>query len=641
MLTILAIGLPVGALALVYTVRRPLVMLVVMIVAEMTNVAEVLSPGNSLLPRVLLFLGLITVALALCDPVLRSRLNRGTLLGVGLVACYLVTQVLAGLGSQSVGVSTNQLRIIATDCLYLVVVLVLAQLSDAPWTLAAAVVVPLAVLSFLCLVSQVGFGGAQSFGGFASVTHPAAGLIETPRFGGPLPDCNFWGRHLVMGVPLAGALIVRAVRSGRRRAAWAWGCSLFALLAGVYLTQSRGTNISTAVALLVCIVASGPAARRRGLRTLPLLGPVLLVPGIGNRLIEMVADVSGHDSYRQVDPSILGRMAVQQIAWAMFRDRPIFGFGPATFKTEGIPQYAGSVPTAILDYTNGPDAAHNLYAQLAGESGIVGLLGWLVFVGGFVGYLAVRVVRSLAAPAAISDRTLAAATMAALVGWSMASVFLHLAYFRTFAIVLALAGALGSATGPNPVGVVAVSRRAREALLGSVFGAVVAAAIVVGTATGTHTASQRVMLLPTEQMKTNYSYSFNIRTADVLLPTCAAIIIANAPGVTAAADTVRGTITISVTAAEQNSARIALDEAMANARRQLGAFAIGSAYTFANIGSVEQSTGSRRSPRWVAVGLIAGVLLAVAFRPANRYRFCRSRQGGAHRRDDQTLVAVS
>lgn len=67
-----------------------------------------------------------------------------------------------------------------------------------------------------------------------------------------------------MGVPLAGALALRALRSGRRRAGWGWLGAFGALLAGVYLTQSRGTIIATVVVLFVWVLASGPAARRQG-----------------------------------------------------------------------------------------------------------------------------------------------------------------------------------------------------------------------------------------------------------------------------------------------------------------------------------------------------------------------------------------
>lgn len=624
----IAVALPAAAAAIPYAIRRPLVMLTAMIVIEATNVSGVLTPESSMLPRVSLGLGLLTAGIALRDPLLRSRLNyRGTLLGIGLAMCYLVTQVLAAVGSQVMDVSMTSLRYSVADCLYFVVVLVLVQITGKPWAVAAAFVIPLAVMSVLTLVNQVGFGGSASFGGFAAVTPALAEQITTLRYGGPLADSNFWGRHLVMGVPLAGALLVRAVSSGPRRVVLGWAAVMSALLAGIYLTQSRGTIISTAVVFFVWVVASGPTARHRGLMSLPFVVLILLAPGIGNRLISMVADVSSRGMDRKVDPSIIDRMAAQQIAWAMSRDRPVFGFGPQTFKLVGIPQYGDRVRTAVLHGRDGPGAPHNLYAQLAGETGIVGLLGWAIFVGGLCIYLSIRVARLSAVRAAASERSLAAAVLAALVGWSVASIFLHLAFLRTFLIVLALGGALACSAVPDANHrVIWLWRRAVAVVLSGAFGLAISAVILAASATQTHTASRRLTILPTQQMRLSYPYAFDIRTREVLLPTLAAISAANNPKVTAIADTVRGVIMISVTDVQAEAAVAGLDEAVVGARKQLAAFGIVSSFRFADVGGIQQKTGAQRSIVWTTVGLLAGVLAAAATATASA---ARSRQSHA------------
>lgn len=612
--TIVAIGLPAAAAAAWYLVRRPVMVLVVMVVIEMTNLAGVLAERIPLpIFHLSLGLGLLTVGVALRDPVMRGRLDRWTVYCFALIACYLVTQLLAALGSQSLDVSLTTLRSSVVDCVFLLVILFLAQMSAKPWAVAAAVVIPLVLLSLLSLVSQVGFGGTTSFGGFATVTQASGQLTTTLRYGGPLPDSNFWGRHLILGLPLAGALTVRAVRSRRTGVAVAWAGAVLALLVGVYLTQSRGTIIATAVVLAIWILASGPTARRKGLMSLPLVVPVLFLPGIGDRLTALLADISESGPKYGIDPSVLGRKAAQEIAWAMFRDRPLFGFGPGVYE-RSVPRYAGIVDTAVRAPA---DAAHNLYAQFAAESGVVGLVGWAIFVLGFIGCAGAATLRLSGTPA-LSERSLAAAVTAALIAWSIASIFLHLAYFRTFAIMLALAGALASSAAQDVARVSAKNRiRLRELLLCTGFGALIAA--VVGfvislSASHTYTASRDVTILPTEPMENGYAYALDIRSRHVVLPTYAAMMAVSEPA-TAVGDYVRGVITVSAIGTDEASARADLDSALAQARTNLTAVGADAWYTVAPVGDVDEWASDSRSATWtVGAMVLAGVGTALTVR---------------------------
>lgn len=588
-----------------------LAVLSIVIVVEVTHLDGVLSPGSSVLPRATFAAAVLTAAAGFRDPVLRGRLNRLTTVACALVMCYPITQWLAVLGSQDSASSLVLARKTLWDCVFLIAVLVLATMVNRPWAIAAAFVAPLAVLCGLCLVNQLVFGGSMTFGGFATVTQAVA--IETPRYGGPLQDSNFWGRHLVMAVPVAGALVVRATRCHARAAIWGWAAALVALLAGIYLTQSRGTLIATAVAVAIWVAASGRTARRRAVVCLPAVVAVFLIPGIGNRLIATLADVSVQNPFRVVDPSIVGRMAAQQIAWAMFGDRPIFGFGPGTFRSVGIPQYAGSVRTAVFQYTTGPDAPHNLYVQLAAETGIVGLAGWLVFVGGFAVLLALRL-GQLAMTSHRDSRSLAAAVLAALLGWSVASLFLHLAFFATFAIMLAFAGSLAATAPGGRLGTPLPLRRLWRITLAALAGIGVATTVAVMSSTTVHSASQRFTLLPTEQMKENLSYSFGIRTAEVMLPTYAALLAPGIPNGSASADTVRGLITIDAPADDEATARGRLGEAIARARARMADPRIGSAYSLIDVGGVHLSTGYRRSPLWTAVAVGLGLFCTAGVR---------------------------
>lgn len=603
---LLVVAVPVAIAAAVYALRRPTVMLVVVIVGEVANLVGVVADGRLPLFGLSLLLGLISIGIALRDPVARARLNHWTWCALGLTAAYLATQFLAAFGSQDPAATVTALRDVVLDCAFLVMLVLLAQISGRTWVMAAAVVVPLALISVLCLISQVGFDGAQSFGGLATVTEGSGEMITTLRFGGPGLDTNFWGRNLLLGLPLAAALTVRAVQFRRRWASLGWAAALAALLAGVYLTQSRGTMISTAVVFAVWVMASGPVARRRGILALPVLSLALFVPGIGDRMTALFSDVSGQGALHSVDPSVLGRVAAQEMAWAMFTDKPMMGLGPGVYES-AVSDYAGRVPTAVLHPVG---AAHNLYAQIAAESGVVGLLGWSAFFGGFVVLSIVQVVR-LSGAGSGSERCLAAGVTAALIGWAVASIFLHLACFRTLAIILALAVALVSTTRSAPVVATEVGQGGiREVLVGALLGVAVAGVVLTVSETEAPTASQTLTLVPAEQVSEQFGYALDVRRREVVLPTYAAMMVANSAATEAIPDPVRGVITLSTAGVDRYSARSGLGIAVANAHSNLANFGADDIYAITPVGHVEERTVLRRSSTAKSLAITAASVTA-------------------------------
>ncbi|MET4430130.1 MULTISPECIES: O-antigen ligase family protein [unclassified Mycolicibacterium] len=608
--TAIAVAGVCGVWAAWHVVRRPAATAMTMIVIEVTNLSGVAASHSSVpIFHASLAMGVVAVVIALCQAPLRDRLNRGTAVCIGLVGVYLFTESLAVLSSQDMSASISVVIGTATDCAFLIVILLLTQMSQSWWAIAGSVAIPLAVLSALTVLNQVVFGGAQSFGGFAAVTEASGELVTTLRFGGPLPDSNFWGRHLVLGLPFAAALLGRAVRSARRWPILGWCTVVILLFAGIYLTQSRGTIIAAGITLAIWVIASGPSARKRGFKSLPLLILVLLIPGVGNRLVALVADVTSAETAYVIDPSVLGRMAAQEIAWAMFEDRPWFGFGPGAYLRE-VPHYAGMVKTAVLETTDG---AHNLYAQIAAETGIVGLVGWVVMVLGFVWCIGLRTLR-IPPERFPAERTMAAAALAAIVGWSIASVFLHLAYFRTFGICLAFAGALGSSALPGlrtriPVERAQVQRVTVAVLLGT---AATAGILALAPERAHTTASQRITLVPTAMMSDYYAYTLDIRSRTVVLPSYAAMIVGGQPAVAAVADTVRGVIDISVTDPDPAAAAAALDAAVIQGRANLADLEADSWYSMTPVGEANEVTDRGVAPVWIAGALIVGVATAAA-----------------------------
>ncbi len=345
---------PIGAVVIVIAARKPVLALNVMVITEITNLSGVLAPVTGLpLFQASMLLGVVAIGLALRDPRGRARLNTWTVICIGVLGAYLVIESISVLGSVDLTASLGSIRRTGIDCLFAIIVFVLIQITGRPWMAAAAIVAPLAVLSALTVINQVVFGGAATFGGFATVTKASGEMVTTLRYGGPLPDSNFWGRHLVLGVPLGAALITRAIRGRRYLVEVGWAAALLAIFAGIYLTQSRGTFVSAGVAVLVWFVLSGRPVWRSAPIILPLAIGVAAIPGVGNRLIRAVVELSQGQGGGFVDPSLLGRLAAQQQAAMMWQERPVFGFGPGTFPDQ-VPEFAGRVHTAVRQPAEAP-----------------------------------------------------------------------------------------------------------------------------------------------------------------------------------------------------------------------------------------------------------------------------------------------
>ena len=576
----LAAGILAGLLTWC-AVARPETMLLIAVVVEVVNLPGVASDAG--IPGVFpaIFVLTVTALVAVLGNVRsRRRIGARSWWCVGLVVVYLVSQAVSLGGTTDLAVTLGAVDRRAVDCLFLIVLLLLSVASGSMWRVAGAVVVPLALLSLLSIANLVLLGGTSDLMGLSVVTQASGELTTTVRFGGPLPDSNFWGRHLVLGLPLALALALRAHRARDRGLTALWVGASAVLPVGMYLTQSRGTYLAAVVGVVVFILFADRTVRRRGLLVVPALACLFFLPGVGDRFISLVEDLgSDTGATAGVDPSVLGRSAAQEIAWQMFAERPLTGFGVGSYAGL-VPEYADRVPTSVADPT---DAPHNLYAELAAETGILGMLGWAVLVVGVTAML----VHRLAITRDVGIRRLGAAVLGGLVAWSVASIFLHLAYFRTFGLLVVLAAAVCTPREPDPreVSWINVSR-----MLASVVAAV-ALASLAATGTALSLARDRVqavgqlVVIPRGAPDTLSAWPLDVQSRHIVMPTFAALFDSGVEGVRYTGDPVRGGVTVHVTAPDATSAVTTLLEAEASARERLEIFGIGSNFRVVAFGA--------------------------------------------------------
>jgi len=215
---------------------------------------------------------------------------------------------------------------------------------------------------------------------------------------------------------LFAATLPMAVFLGRRgggilRLAWLAAAAL--LLYGILLTNSRGAMLA------VLVVAGGYVWYRRGMAVAGVLGIVGLtvMKLLSSRMGELDAG----------EESAAGRVDAWYAGLEMFREHPILGVGAGNF-------------TEYNELT-----AHNSFVLVIAETGFVGFVLWLAFVGyGFCMMLTiVRHVRptgddAATAAAWATERQMALTLLLSLCGLFAAAFFLSRSYMIVMYLIAAM-----------------------------------------------------------------------------------------------------------------------------------------------------------------------------------------------------------
>ncbi|AKT50124.1 hypothetical protein ADJ73_00080 [Arsenicicoccus sp. oral taxon 190] len=451
---------------------------------------------------------------------------------------------------------------VVKDLVFVVVVCLLASGLRRWWLIAAAMVVPMAVICLLGGLNEWFLGNTATFGGFETVTTAEGVGVVTKRHAGPVPDANFWGRFLVLGLPFALALGHDAVRHGRRLLALVpLGC-IGLMLVGIYLTGSRGTMIGALVGVGAYLLLSG--LDRRALLGAAAVGLplVLVLPGVGSRLLSVLG-ASDDGQVAAGDASMRERIATQTVATKMIEAHPVTGVGPGGYFAR-FPDYAAATDLRLERIV----APHNVYLGTWAEIGLVGLLAFLSVIAVALWHAA-TVLRTAPADLAPGSpgaqlRPYAAAVVGALLAWCAASVFLHLTYARTLYLVVALAAAM--ATQAHALGWGALPRAGRRRrprpwrlIVPAAAVGAVAVALVVWALPRPAQAYAVGYLVPQDSS----SYLLSLRTREVTAPTYA--VVASAAGghqVDAQGDPSSGLITLAASGATPQQAAATARESM-------------------------------------------------------------------------------
>lgn len=286
------------------------------------------------------------------------------------------------------------------------VVIAFAILANAVTTRGRTV----AVMAIFCLCAAVlalhGVLQIQTGVGWTGKTLVEDGRIQ---YVGIFSDPNDLGMLFVITLPMALYLSSRGGLLGLARLFWLGIAGL--LLYGTYLTVSRGAVLAVAAIAVVYIW------RRYGL----ILAAACGVAGIAgimmlpSRLSEINADES----------SAAGRVDAWYSGLEMFFSNPLLGVGPGNF-TE-----------------HNELAAHNSLVLVLAETGILGYVLWVAFVG-YSFWMMSSTLPGSAGGDAESERAwlewrpIFATLLLSLVGWSVTAFFLSRSYVVTLYLLTGL-----------------------------------------------------------------------------------------------------------------------------------------------------------------------------------------------------------
>ena len=361
------------------------------------------------------------------------------------LAGLLIVEILSTIVSSEPGSAAAEVGrfVLEGVILYLLITNVVrnyAMLRQLAWALIAIG----GFLGALSAIQQYTGTYGNDYLGFAQVSSAAFGTGGSlqRRLAGPLGDQNRYAQILLVLIPI-GLFLVWSARSKLLMALAAGATAL--TVVGVALTFSRGAAVGFAVMLVV-----GTALRYIKLRQAAVIvaGLVLLLalfPAYQSRLSWLGSLSVKQGTQSQADTSNLRSRATEVlVAVQVFADHPILGVGPGQFPTYYRP-YAERAYSSFLDIRaqNSNRKAHDLYAGIAAETGILGLFFFLAIV--FV------TLRDLARARKRSLRRsrpelagMATSFFLAIVAYLGSGVFLHLAYQRYLWLLLALAGAAAS-----------------------------------------------------------------------------------------------------------------------------------------------------------------------------------------------------
>jgi hypothetical protein len=310
-----------------------------------------------------------------------------------------------------------------------------------------------ALIGGLSLYQQVTGTFDNEYGGFAQVAgsfgtgeENLQGEIEQSRLMGSVGEQNRYAQNMLMLVPL-GLFQLWIYRSTKVRILALIMTGL--IIIGGALAFSRGAAVGFVIMILIFVFLRYIKFYQFLLLVLGAVLVLWMFPQYSVRLssLSVLSDAAtseGAVSLAEADGAIRGRATDMLAALLIFVDHPLVGVGPdmVRYYTQ---DYSRDIGYRYL--TNNPQA-HSLFPGIAAESGILGLICFLLIL-----FIPLRDLVQARNQWQVShpDRSyLATAFFQVLISYAVTGLFLHMAYMRFFYMMVALAVVASSFKEEDP-----------------------------------------------------------------------------------------------------------------------------------------------------------------------------------------------
>lgn len=235
-------------------------------------------------------------------------------------------------------------------------------------------------------------GQPNSFAGYLNMTWPLAVALALGAWKEQLTRRHARREVLLwaVGATAAAGLLLAALGASLSRGGWVGAMGGTAVM-GAALLVSQGAQVRRYAVRLVAVAAAGAML-------VLIVGSAGLLPAAATARVESIVRNLRLFDVRTVNITpdnfaVVERMAHLQAGWAMLKTYPITGVGPGNFSLayegRGAP---GLSPFSIHPWYTSQGHAHNYYLHLAAETGVLGLLAYLLLLGLLVvqGYISLR-----------------------------------------------------------------------------------------------------------------------------------------------------------------------------------------------------------------------------------------------------------
>ncbi len=278
----------------------------------------------------------------------------------------------------------------------------------------------------------------NSYGGFgqAGLQQIVVGAADNYRIGGPIGDPNFFAQIMIVLVAVS---IERALHE---KNLFLRAIALYALVVSVLcviFSYSRGGLLALIVCLGAWFLVNPP--RRLQLPILIItvaLAILYVVPeGYLTRVLQLSQFFQSQGTLRTADPSLQGRISENLAAWEMFRTHPLLGVGWNTYSYL-FPYYSKQIGLANVATER---EAHNLYLEVAAETGVAGLFAFGLILFSTLREL-VRARRQFLRANLQDYAGLVTGFGIGFLGYLVAALFIHGAFLRYLHVLLGIAWAM-------------------------------------------------------------------------------------------------------------------------------------------------------------------------------------------------------